>query len=345
MDLELLELMNRRGELAVKISGLKEESSLEVYDPGREREIENKIVSRNKGPLSSRDVLSVFREIISGCRSLQHDIRVSYLGPEGSFSNQAAFRRFGGSSELFPARSFEEVFEDIQKKRADFGIVPVENSVEGSVGNVLDMLLTWDIKITAECYERVNHSLLSSSGDLEDVRTVASHPQALGQCKKWISENLSGAELVETASTAAAAKKASEDPSVAAVAGEFAGSIYGLRIIQSRIEDSLQNTTRFLVLGRQQAPPTGNDKTSIVFSIKDEPGALHRAFFLPFSASGVNLTKIESRPSRGGRWEYVFFVDFTGHSEDPEVRKALEKVEAGCIFLKVLGAYPVAKSD
>ena len=343
LDSRLLELVNRRGELAVEIRGLKKESSLGIYDPGREREIESRIVGENGGPLSDSDVLSVFREIISGCRSLQHDIRVAYLGPEGSFSNQAAFRKFGGSSELFPVHSFEEVFEEVQKKRADFGMVPVENSIEGSVGNVLDMLLTWDLSISAECFERVNHSLLSASGDLGRVKTVASHPQALGQCKKWIGENLSSAELVETASTAAAARKAAADPRVAAVASDFAGTIYGLRTIQARIEDSPQNTTRFLVLGRQRSAPTGSDKTSIVFSTKDEPGALHKSFFLPFSDSGVNLTKIESRPSRGGRWEYVFFADFSGHCEDESIRKTLEKVEASCIFLKVLGSYPVGE--
>ena len=344
LDSRLLELVSRRGELAVETRSLKKESSLGIYDPGREREIESRIVGENRGPLSDSDVLSVFREIISGCRSLQHDIRVAYLGPGGSFSNQAAFRKFGGSSELFPVHSFEEVFEEVQKKRADFGIVPVENSIEGSVGNVLDMLLAWDLSISAECFERVNHSLLSASGDVGGVRVVASHPQALGQCKKWIGENLSGAELLETASTAAAAKKAAEDPETAAVASDFAGSIYGLRTIQSRIEDSPQNTTRFLVLGKQASAPTGNDKTSIVFSTKDEPGALHKAFFLPFSDSGVNLTRIESRPSRGGRWQYVFFADFTGHRDDEVVGKTLEKVRANCIFLKVLGSYPVGEA-
>ena len=340
LDSELLELINRRAALAMEVSGLKKKGSLGVYDPGREREIEGKITGINPGPLSNEDILFVFREIISRCRSLQHDEKVAYLGPEGSFSNQAAFRKFGASSELFPVSSFEDVFEEVHGKRSDFGIVPVENSVEGSVGDVLDMLLEWDLSILAECFERVEHSLLSLGGDIREVKTVASHPQALGQCRKWIAANLYGIALLETPSTAAAAKMAARDKDVAAVASEFSGSIYNLRTIQSHIEDSPRNTTRFVVVGRENPPPSGEDKTSIAFSVKDEPGALHRAFFLPFSESEINLTKIESRPSRDGQWEYVFFADFSGHREEKAIRDTLEKVKANCVFLKVLGSYP-----
>lgn len=340
LDSELLELINRRAELAMEVSGLKKKGSLGVYDPGREREIEGKITGSNPGPLSNQDILFVFREIISRCRSLQHDEKIAYLGPEGSFSNQAAFRKFGASSEFLPVSSFEDVFEEVHDKRADFGIVPVENSVEGSVGDVLDMLLEWDLSISAECFERVEHSLLSFGGDIKELKTVASHPQALGQCRKWIAANLCGIALLETPSTAAAAKMAARDRDVAAVASEFSGSIYNLRTIQSHIEDSPRNTTRFVVVGREKPPPSGEDKTSIAFSVKDEPGALHRAFFLPFSESDINLTKIESRPSRDGQWEYVFFADFAGHREEKAIRDTLEKVKVNCVFLKVLGSYP-----
>ena len=341
LDSRLLELINRRAEFAIEVSGLKKKDSLGVYDPSREREIEGKITDKNPGPLSNEDILFVFREIISRCRSLQHDDRrVAYLGPEGSFSNQAAFREFGVSSEFSPMPSFEDVFEEVHSKRADYGILPVENSVEGSVGDVLDMLLEWDLSISAECFERIEHSLLSQGTDISEVKTAASHPQALGQCRKWIVSNLHGVALVETPSTAAAAKMAARDPSVAAVASRFAGSIYNLRTIQSHIEDSPRNTTRFVVVGREKPPPSGQDKTSIAFSVRDEPGALHRAFFLPFSESSINLTKIESRPSRGGQWEYVFFADFSGHRDDRSVRETLERVGANCVFLKVLGSYP-----
>ena len=340
LDSKLLELINRRAELAIEVSGLKKTDSLGIYDPGREREIERKITGSNPGPLSDEDILFVFRELISRCRSLQHDEKVAYLGPEGSFSNQAAFRKFGASSEFLPVSSFEDVFEEVHGRRADFGIVPVENSVEGSVGDVLDMLVEWDLSIFAECFERIEHFLLSLSGDISEVRTVASHPQAFGQCRKWIAANLYGAALVETPSTATAAKMAARDKSVAAIASEFSGSIYNLKTIQNHIEDSPRNTTRFVVVGKEQPPPSGEDKTSIAFSVKDEPGALHRTFFFPFSESGINLTKIESRPARDKQWEYVFFADFSGHREDEAVREALEKVEANCVFLKVLGSYP-----
>ena len=340
LDSKLLELINRRAELAIEVSGLKKKGSLGVYDPGREKEIESKITQGNPGPLSDEDILFVFREIISRCRSLQHDEKVAYLGPEGSFSNQAAFRKFGASSEFVPVSSFEDVFEAVYGKRVDFGIVPVENSIEGSVGDVLDMLVEWDLSISAECFERIEHFLLSIGGDISEIKTVASHPQALGQCRKWIAANLYGVSLVETPSTAAAAKMAARDKNVAAIASEFSGSIYNLKTIQNHIEDSPRNTTRFVVMGRENPPPSGEDKTSIAFSVNDEPGALHRTFFLPFSESGINLTKIESRPLRDRHWEYVFFADFSGHREDKAVRDALEKVEASCVFLKVLGSYP-----
>ena len=341
LDSKLLELINRRAELAIEVSGLKKKDSLGVYDLGREKEIESKITGSNPGPLSNQDILFVFREIISRCRSLQHDEKIAYLGPEGSFSNQAAFRKFGVSSEFFPVSSFEDVFREVHGRRADFGIVPVENSVEGSVGDVLDMLLEWDLSISAECFERIEHFLLSLSGDIGEVKTVASHPHALGQCRKWIAANLYGVALLETSSTAAAAKIAARDKSVAAIASEFSGSIYNLKTIQSHIEDSPRNTTRFAVVGREKPSPSGEDKTSIAFSVRDEPGALHKAFFLPFSESGINLTKIESRPSRDRQWEYVFFADFSGHHEEEAVRDALGRVEANCVFLKILGSYPV----
>lgn len=341
LDSKLLELINRRAELATDVSRLKKKVSMGVYDLGREREVEANITGNNPGPLSDEDILLVFRDIISRCRSLQHDEKVAYLGPEGSFSNQAAFRRFGSSSELLPVSSVVDVFEEVHGKRADFGIVPVENSVEGSVGDVLDMFLEWDLSISAECFERVEHFLLSASGDMKDIKTVASHPQALGQCKRWIAANLYGVKLLETSSTAAAAKLAARDNEVAAIASEFSGTIYNLKTIQSYIEDSQRNMTRFVIVGREKPPPCGEDKTSIAFSVKDEPGVLYRAFFLPFSESDINLTKIESRPLRDGQWEYVFFVDFSGHCEEEAVRNALEKVEANCVFLKVLGSYPV----
>lgn len=344
IDSKLLELINERGKVALDVSSHKKENSLRVYDPAREKEIEKKLRNKNPGPLSNEYVLSIFRELIAGCRALQHNTKVAYLGPEGSFSNQAAFHKFGGETDLVPVLSFEEVFEEVHKSRVEFGIVPVENSLEGSIGRTLDMLFTWDLKISAEYFEEIGHFLLSKTGTMKDIKVVASHPQALGQCRKWISKNLKGVELLETPSTAWAARLSSEDKSVAAISSEFSASIYGLKTIQRHIEDSPQNTTRFLIIGKETGSYTGDDKTSIVFSIKDEPGALHKSLFLPFAKAKINLTKIESRPSRERPWEYVFFVDFKGHFEDKKVVSLLKEVEKSCIFLKVLGSYPIGNS-
>lgn len=345
IDRKILDLINERGRIALEVSGHKKENSLSIYDPAREKEIEKILREMNPGPLSDSYVLSIFREIISGCRALQKPTKIAYLGPEGSFSNQAAFHKFGSSSALIPVSSFEEVFEVVQRGRAEFGIVPVENSVEGSIGSILDMLLEWDLNICAEYYERIGHFLLSKSGDMEHVKRVASHPQALGQCRKWLGKNMPGIEYIETPSTAAAAKLAAENDDIAAVAGEYAASLYGLEIIQSHIEDSTQNTTRFVIMGYKIPPPTGEDKTSVVFAIKDKPGALHKSLFLPFANANINLTKIESRPSKSRPWEYVFFIDFLGHKDDEKVQSVLQEVEKSCIFLKVLGSYPLGKSE
>jgi chorismate mutase / prephenate dehydratase len=340
VDDKILELLNERGRFALEISRFKKRNSSGVYDPVREIEIERQIRKRNPGPLSDVSVISVFREIISSCRAIQESIKVSYLGPEGSYSHQAAFHEFGSSTELVPFLSFEEVIEEVQSKRSTFGIVPVENSMEGSVGSVLDMLSRSDVRISSEYFEKISHCLISRTGDISNIEILASHPQALAQCKKWLSRHLRNAELRETASTAQAAKLASRNKRFAAVAGEFASSIYKLKLVEKNIEDSIQNTTRFWVIGNVSCPPTGDDKTSIVFSLKDEPGALQNSLFLPFAEAKINLTKIESRPSKERPWEYIFFVDFLGHSDDKKIQKVLSRVKKRCINLKVLGSYP-----
>jgi chorismate mutase/prephenate dehydratase len=270
---------------------------------------------------------------------------VSFLGPEGSYSHQAAFHEFGSSAELIPQGSFEEVVEEVERDRCTFGIVPIENSIEGSIGGVLDVLSKSDLKIISEYYERISHCLLSKSGEMNEIEIIASHPQALGQCKGWIGNHLKRAEIRETSSTAKAAMLASRNRRFAAVVGELASTIYKLRVVATKIEDSAQNTTRFWVIGKTNPPPTGDDKTSIVFSLKDEPGALQRSFFLPFSEAKINLTKIESRPSKERPWEYIFFIDFLGHIIDKKVQRVLSKVRRRCINLKVLGSYPRGESD
>lgn len=342
IDRKILELLNERGKIAIEISKVKQENSFNVYDPAREMEIERNIKTTNPGPLPNDSVVSIFREIISGCRLLQTPVSLAYLGPEGSFSHQAAYREFGSSARLIPAGSFEEVFEEVEKERATIGIVPVENSVEGSVGGVLDAFLKSDLRISSELFEKISHFLISKTGNLNDIKVIASHPQALRQCKLWLSKHLSHVELRETASTTRAAVLAAGDENIAAIAGELAASIYNLKIVQKRIEDSPNNTTRFWVIGKGRSHPTNSDKTTILFSVKDEPRALHRAL-LPFAEAAVNLTKIESRPSKERSWEYVFFVDFEGHADDEKIRNVLSKVRESCIFLKVLGSYPTGK--
>lgn len=340
LDQEILKLLNERGDVALEIRKLKMENSVGVYDPVREKLIKNKLKELNAGPFSDDSVLNIFREIISASRLLQQPTRVAYLGPEGSFSHQAAYNEFGGSSELLPLGSFEEIFEEVENDRASFGVVPIENSIEGSVGMVLDLLSKTHLGITAELFERINHFLLSKTGNIQDINIVASHPQAIAQCKKWLNKNLGDKEIIETASTAEAARLASKKKNVSAIASEHAASIYKLNIIQNNIEESSLNTTRFFVIGKKTNKPTGDDRTSIVFTLKDKPGALQKSFFQPFADAKVNLTKIESRPSKERPWEYLFFVDFKGHCQDKIIKSLLKKLDRSCIYLKVLGSYP-----
>jgi len=340
LDQEILKLLNERGDVALEIRKLKMENSVGVYDPVREKLIKNKLKELNAGPFSDDSVLNIFREIISASRLLQQPTRVAYLGPEGSFSHQAAYNEFGGSSELLPLGSFEEIFEEVENDRASFGVVPIENSIEGSVGMVLDLLSKTHLGITTELFERINHFLLSKTGNIQDINIVASHPQAIAQCKKWLNKNLGDKEIIETTSTAEAARLASKKKNVSAIASEHAASIYKLKIIKNNIEESSLNTTRFFVIGKKTNNPTGDDRTSIVFTLKDKSGALQKSFFQPFADAKVNLTKIESRPSKERPWEYLFFVDFKGHAQDKVIKSLLSKLDKSCIYLKVLGSYP-----
>lgn len=344
IDLEILRLISERGRLAIEISKAKRENASGVYDPAREREIKERLERANPGPLPPSSIAAIYREIISACRALQHPLKISFLGPEGSFSHQAAFLEFGSSSEFLSCNSFNEVFSEVEKGKAHFGVLPVENSMEGAVGAVLDESVRSPLTVCAELFLRVSHSLLSLSGRLSEVKAVASHPQALGQCKRWLSQHLKDAELIETQSTAKAAMIARQRPEVAAIASELAASLYGLCVIEEHIEDSPVNLTRFWVVGRTEPPPTGDDKTSIVFSLKDEPGALSKAL-KPFGDRGVNLTKIESRPHKERPWEYLFFVDFLGHRRNPSVSEILREVAQCSVFLKVLGSYPVGRAS
>lgn len=344
LDREVLGLLNRRGEIVLRIGELKNENNVGVYDPVRESQIEKRLREMNPGPLSDDSVLRVYREIISACRALQQPLKVVLLGPEGSFSHQAAFHEFGGSAELLPVASFGDVFEEVENGRASYGVVPVENSIEGTIGIVLDLLSGSNLTISAEVFEKINLYLLSKSGSLKGIKVIASHPQPLAQCRKWLGKNLPNRKLRETSSTAEAAKLAYRNKGVAAVASRHSASIYKLKVLGKNIEDNNWNTTRFFVIGSRASAPSGNDRTSIVFTLRDKPGELQKSFFQPFAEAGVNLTKIESRPSKERPWEYLFFVDFNGHREDKAIKSLIERVAKNCVYLKVLGSYPVGRS-
>jgi len=338
IDSEIIHLLNERAKAAVEIGKIKDQSRAHIYAPAREMQIFDKITAKNGGPLSNDALRSIYKEIISASRSLEKPLTVSYLGPRATFAHLAALQRFGSSTTYLPARTISDVFLDVQKGRADYGVVPIENSTEGIVSHTLDMFMESDLKIFSEVMLEVSHNLMSK-GRLQDIRKVYSHPQALGQCRKWLEANLPHAELVATSSTAQAAELAAKDPAAAAIASELSAEIYHVDLLVRRIEDSPNNYTRFLVIGHSIAERGEHDKTSLMFSIKHRAGALSEVLE-KFSTHNINLTRIESRPSRQQAWEYVFFVDLEGHIEDPLVAQALREASDSCIFLKCLGSYP-----
>ncbi len=341
LDNQILNLLNQRAEAALKIGDLKRQVGAPAYVPERELEVVRRVVDTNRGPLTPEMARAIWREILSACRALETPLTVAYLAPPATFTHQAALLRFGESVVYRPSRSNVEIFDDVERGHAQYGVVPVENSTEGAVNPVLDRLVDSDLVIVGECYLDIAQHLLSRAADLSEVKRVLSHPQGLAQCRRWLAEHLPEVPTEETNSTAGAAEIAAGDPTVAAIASELAGRMYGVPVLRARIEDNRSNATRFLVLGRQPVGPSGRDKTSILFAMPNTPGALH-AILDPLAQRGINLTKIESRPARQRPWDYVMFVDFEGHRETPAVESALADVRARTVFLKVLGSYPAA---
>ncbi|CAG0977922.1 partial chorismate mutase / prephenate dehydratase, partial [Geobacteraceae bacterium] len=315
IDDEILALLNRRSELAIEVGKVKAVENRDFHAPSREREIYDRLKTANPGPFPSDAIRNVFKEIISASLSLEAPMQVAFLGPKATFTHLASMQHFGLSAELVPQKSIPAVFEEVGKGRVLYGVVPVENSTEGMVSHTLDMFMESDLKINAEILLEVSHDLLSRTGRLEDVKKVYSHPQAIAQCRNWLDENLPGVPVVDVASTALAAQIVGDDYTAAAIASEFAASLYELKVVRKRIEDQVNNFTRFLVVGRKMAERCGDDKTSLMFSVKDEPGILHR-MLEPFAKRGVNLSKIESRPLKKKAWEYIFFLDLVGHISD-----------------------------
>jgi chorismate mutase / prephenate dehydratase len=344
VDEKIVRLLDQRARLARRIGEIKQENGLEAYAPARERAVLDRVTSLGTGDFPMRGLQAVFREIISGSISLEARLKVAYLGPESTFTHEAALRSFGASVELEPQTTVAEVFTRVERGEAEHGIVPVENSMEGAVTHTLDELMNSPLKICGEVYLPVSQNLISSEAALDRITLVCSHPMALAQASSWLRRELPWASLEDVDSTAEAARRAAEESGVAAVGSVLAAGAHGLNVLARNIQDARANTTRFIVLGREWAAKTGRDKTSVVFSVKDRPGVLKDALSA-FAEEGINLTRIESRPSRKRAWTYVFFADFLGHPEEDRVKRALEALEEHCPYVGLIGAYPEVSPD
>lgn len=344
IDLELLRLISERARCAQQVAHIKTAADVgrvQFYRPEREVAVLRRIKEANPGPLDSEEVARLFREIMSACLALERPINVAYLGPEGTFTQSAAIKHFGHSVRTIAFGTIGEIFREVEAGAYDFGVVPVENSTEGVVSHTLDMFITSPLMITGEVTLRIHHHLMSLTGVPGSIRTVYSHQQSLAQCRGWLDRHLPTAERVAVGSNAEAARLAATEPASAAVAGLHAAEIYGLKVLAERIEDEPGNTTRFLVIGPEDARPSGEDKTSLLLSCRNQAGGLH-TLLTPLAAHGISMTRIESRPSRRGIWDYVFFIDIMGHRSDPKVALALANLRQSSLLFKVLGSYPLA---
>lgn len=343
IDQHIQQLIAERAQFANQVGKAKGKlaAAVDYYRPEREAQVLRRVVDRNDGPLNDEVLVRLFREIMSACLAQQEPLKIGFLGPEGTHSQQAVFKHFGHSIHGLPLASIEEVFQEVEAGNADFGVVPVENSTQGTIQSTLDMFLTSKLKISGEVELRVHQHLLSRSGRIEDIERVYSHPQSFAQCKAWLRQYLPKAEKIAVASNAEAARRARNADDAAAIAGASAGNVYGLKNVAGPIEDRPDNTTRFLVIGRELFTPSGNDRTSLLIFIKDQPGALYNVLS-PFAKRGLSMNRIESRPGHTGRWQYAFFVDIGGHVQEPAMREALEELEELAHEVKVLGSYPVA---
>lgn len=341
LDRQIVELLNQRAEVVRRIGEHKCAGGAPTYAPDREREILDRIKQLNQGPLTDRTVVAIYRELMSGSFTLERPPRVAYLGPQGSFSHLAALRKFGASIEYEPVRSIAAVFDEIQREHVGLGLVPIENSSGGGIVDTLDALAQRDALICAEVYLAV-HLHLFGCGAIEAIETVYSKPEVFTQCQNWLAQTGLAGRTVGVSSTSQAAQRAAAEPNTACIGSELAGELHGLTRLRDRIEDNPSNVTRFLVLGRTPTPRTGKDKTAVLFSTADKPGALVEVLDA-FRAAGVNMTYIESRPSKQQNWEYVFFVDLQGHRDDPAVQQALDQAGHHCRHLRLLGSYPAAQ--
>ncbi len=339
IDENILYLLNERTKAVLKIGEIKSKKGETFYVPHREKEIINNLIKKNTGPFPHDTLKEIFREILTTSVSLQKKLSISYFGPETTFTHLAAVKNFGRNAVFIPVKSISDVFDEVEKGRADYGVIPIENSTEGIVNHTLDMFIDSDLKICSEILMPIALYLISKTKNINDIKKIYSHSQPIAQSRNWIEDNLPNAQLVEVASTAKAAEMAVKNTNSAAIASRLAATLYKLEIVASHIEDKADNVTRFLVIGKSFPDVSGQDKTSIMFSIKDRVGGLYD-MLAPFKKYKINLTKIESRPSKKKAWEYIFFVDFIGHIKNKMVKQSLNELSKQCIFLKVLGSYP-----
>ncbi len=345
IDDQLLELLNRRAACAQRVAEIKAAAG-EVdcfHRPEREADVLRRVSEKNQGPLGRDVVVRFFRELMSECLALEKPLGVAFLGPEGTFTQQAAFKHFGHAIRAVPLPAIDEIFRAVESGACQYGVVPVENSTEGVITHTLDSFLRSFLSITGEVSLRIHHNLMSKAEATSAVQEIFSHQQSLAQCREWLDRYLPNVPRTAVSSNAEAARLAAEQPGAAAIAGEVAAEIYGLPILERNIEDEPDNTTRFLIIGRNAVNPTGNDKTSLLLSTRNNPGALH-GVLEPFARHGISMSKIESRPSRRVAWDYVFFVDVEGHRDQPPLAEALADIERQVTMLKILGSYPKALS-
>lgn len=338
LDQDLVRVLNERIRAAMEIGHLKQESGEEIYVPAREKAVLDRVMSLNKGPLEDESLCAIYREIMSAALALEHHMKIAYLGPQATFTHQAARARFGASVTYEACETIRDVFSAVQKKNTDYGVAPIENSTEGAVTHTLDEFINTPLKICAEIYLPISHHLMAAI-PREQIRRLYSNPQVFGQCRQWLHDHMPGVDLVAVSSTARAAEMAAKEKDGGALASDLAAELYGLTILNRDIQDLGGNTTRFLVVGKRFGQATGSDKTSLYFGIQHKAGALCAALDV-LRAHGLNMSKIESRPSKTRQWEYLFFVDVEGHASDERVRQALEAMKAHCTELTVLGSYP-----
>ncbi len=341
LNIQIIELLNQRAKHALKIGEIKKQNNLPIYVPEREKAILEKVKSLNQGPMLNSDLQHIFKQIMAFTQKLEQNIQVSFLGPQGSYTHEAGVHFFGSAFDEISCVSIKDVFLEVDKKRATFGVVPIENSYYGSVFQTLDCLIDFDLKIIGEIVLRIRHQLLSKTSSLEEIKTIYAHGQSFEQCREYLSSHLPLAEKIEVSSNSKAAQMALQTPYTAAIAGSLASEIYNLPIIAKDIEDALDNSTRFVVLGKEFAENTPKTRTSLIFSIADKPGLLQK-ILKAFANKNINLTRIESRPSRRKAWDYIFFIDFEGHFKDSKVQVVLKELTELALFIKILGSYPLA---